>query len=182
MLGSREELVDILGRVARQDRAAFDALYRATSAKLYGVILGIVAQRSHADEILQEVFVRIWDRAPHFDPARASPITWMATIARNRAIDEIRKRGTLPVSHMPEDFDPAAEETHPLAGQERSDELKALLRCLDQLDSEKREVILLAYYRGLSRDALADRFDKPVATIKTWLHRSLTQLRVCLSR
>lgn len=182
MLASSRDLADVLGRVALQDRDAFQILYRATSAKLYGIILGILTRRSLADEILQEVYVKVWERAADYDSERASAITWLATIARNRALDEKRRGKVLPVVDLPEGFDLPAELDHPLDRMEQSDRLKALLACLNGLESEKRSAVLLAYYRGLSREALAERFGRPVPTIKTWLHRSLAQLRACLSQ
>ena len=180
MTPAQQNLVALMSAVARKDRAAFAALYTATSAKLYGIIVRILPTRGMADEIMQEVYVKMWDRAGDFDAGRASPISWMAAIARNRALDEARKRTPLSIEEMPDGYEPAAEPGHPLDGKERSEALRALLGCLSSLDKEKREIVLLAYYRGLSREALAKRYDHPVATIKTWLHRSLAQLRMCL--
>ena len=94
MLDHRRDLVDLLDRVAGHDREAFEDLYRATSAKLYGVLVGILMRRSLADEALQDVYARIWERAGAFDPARGSPIAWMAAIARNLALDEVRRAKT----------------------------------------------------------------------------------------
>ena len=182
MLASTRDLADVLGRVAARDREAFRILYQATSSKLYGIIVGIVMRRSLADEILQEVYIKIWEKAGTYDLARASPITWMATIARNKALDEKRSAKVLPVTEMPEGFDAPAEFEHTLDRLEKDEQLKALLDCLAVLEREKREAVLLAYYKGLSRDALAQRFARPVPTIKTWLHRSLAQLRSCLSQ
>ena len=182
MLGSSHELAEVLGRVAMRDRDAFQTLYRATSSKLYGIIVHILTRRGIADEVLQDVYVKIWEHAGDYDEGRSSAITWMATIARNRALDEVRRAKTLPTSAIPEGFDVPFDGGHPLDEQERSEELKRLLHCLDGLDREKRDAVLLAYYRGLSREALSQRFGRPVATIKTWLHRSLSQLRTCLSQ
>jgi RNA polymerase sigma-70 factor, ECF subfamily len=131
--------------------------------------------------VLQEVYVRIWEKAGEFDPVRGSPLAWMATIARNRALDEVRRVRPASLEDQPEGFEPAAEDIDPLATRERSEGLAALVDCLKVLDEEKRAVVLLAYYRGLSREALAKRFGRPVPTIKTWLHRSLAQLRDCLA-
>jgi RNA polymerase sigma-70 factor (ECF subfamily) len=181
MLGSSQELADLLRRVAQRDQAAFDALYRATNRKLYGIVLRILVNRSLADEILQEVYVKIWQKAVDFAADRASPITWMAVIARNRALDEARRPAHTAAQGALEDLDIPADLAHPLDEMERSEGLKALLRCLSLLDRERREIVLLAYYRGMSRDALAQRFDHPTATIKTWLHRSLAQLKSCLA-
>jgi RNA polymerase sigma-70 factor (ECF subfamily) len=174
-------LAALLARVASRDRAAFAALYRQTNAKLYGVVARIVSRKDLAAEILQEAFVRVWEKAADYDPAKGSPIAWMATIARNRALDEVRRVQPVAIEDMPEGFDPADEEIDPLAWRERGETLEALVRCLGALEPEKREIVLLAYYRGASREALAKRFDRPVPTIKTWLRRSLADLKDCLS-
>jgi RNA polymerase sigma-70 factor, ECF subfamily len=175
-----DDLVRLLAGVARQDRAAFAQLYSATSAKLYGVVLRILRRRDLADEVLQEVYVRIWEHAGSYVPGRASPISWMATIARNRALDEVRRKAPVALEDMPEGFEVA--DTLPLASEvlERNEELQRLLACLGGLDPQKAEIVKLAYLNGLSRDALAARFGHPAATIKTWLHRSLKQLKDCL--
>jgi RNA polymerase sigma-70 factor, ECF subfamily len=174
------DLVRLLARVAHRDREAFAQLYAATSAKLYGVILRISRRRDLADEILQEVYVKIWEHAGTFVPGRASPVSWMAAIARNRALDEVRRKTPVALEDMPAGFEVA--DPLPLASEtlERAEELQRLLACLDGLEPQKAEIVKLAYLNGLSRDALATRFGHPAATIKTWLHRSLKQLKECL--
>ena len=179
--GAGDDLADLLSRIAARDAAAFAALYKQTSAKLYGVVARILTRGDVAADVLQEAYVRIWEKAGEFDPLKGSPLAWMATIARNRALDEVRRVRPLSLEDQPEGFEPAAEEIDPLAARERSEGLMALVDCLKALDEEKRAVVLLAYYRGLSREALAKRFGRPVPTIKTWLHRSLAQLKDCLS-
>ena len=179
--GAGDDLADLLSRIAARDAAAFAALYKQTSAKLYGVVARILTRGDVAADLLQEAYVRIWEKAGEFDPLKGSPLAWMATIARNRALDEVRRVRPLSLEDQPEGFEPAAEEIDPLAARERSEGLAALVDCLKALDEEKRAVLLLAYYRGLTREALAKRFGRPVPTIKTWLHRSLAQLRDCLA-
>jgi RNA polymerase sigma-70 factor, ECF subfamily len=179
--GAGGDLTDLLGRVAARDRAAFAALYRQTSAKLYGVIARILPRGDAGADALQEAYVRIWEKAGDFDPRKGSPLAWMATIARNRALDEVRRVRPASLEDLPDSFEPAADEVDPLASRERSEALTALLKCLDTLDQEKRSIVLLAYYRGMSREALARRFGRPEPTIKTWLRRSLAQLRDCLA-
>ncbi len=105
-----QEISSLLARVARKDRAAFAAVYQATSAKLYGIVLRILKRRDIADEVLQEVYVKIWERAADFDPKMASPITWMATIARNRALDEVRRKKPDSIEDHPEVLDIASGE------------------------------------------------------------------------
>ncbi len=174
------DLADLLARTARRDRAAFRALYGATCAKLTGVVCRILKTGDLSSEVLQEVYVRIWDKAGDFDASKGSPMAWMATIARNRALDEVRRIRPLSLEDMPEGFEPASPFEHPLDSRERSEGLSALTRCLGQLDEQKRQIVMLAYYRGATREALAKQFNAPVPTIKTWLHRSLAQLRGCL--
>lgn len=174
------ELADLLARVAKRDSQAFAALYKLTQAKLHGVVARIVSRGDASGELLQESFVKIWEKAADYDPEKGSPIAWMATIARNRALDEVRRVRPVSLEDMPEGFEPAAEQIDPLGVRDRSEQLAALTNCLKSLDEEKREAVMLAYYRGYSREALARRFDKPVPTVKTWLRRSLLQLRDCL--
>lgn len=178
---SAADLTALLARVAARDRDAFAAVYRATSKKLWGVVVRILPRRDVAEDVLQDVYVRIWERAGSFDPAKASPITWMATIARNRAIDEIRiRRPVSSIEDAPQALNLADTGLDPLDSAQQSDELRRLQMCLEGLEPERREMVLLAYYSGLSREELAKRFAHPVNTIKTWLHRSLAQLRECL--
>lgn len=174
------DLAPLLRRVAARDEAAFAELYKRTQAKLYGVVSRILTRGDTAGEVLQEAYVRIWERAADFDTARGSPMAWMATIARNRALDEVRRVRPTSLEDMPDGFEPQAEAIDPLASRENAETLTALMNCLQRLDEEKREIVMLAYYRGATREALAKRFDKPVPTIKTWLRRSLAQLKDCL--
>src|ERR1700685_2225262 len=104
----------------------------------------------------------------------------MATIARIRALDEIRRVRPVSLEDMPEGFEPAAEEVDPFAAREKSEQFVALLTCLKTLDEERRQAVLLAYSRGRGREAISRRIGKPVPTVKTWLRRSLAQLRDCL--
>lgn len=174
------ELSELLARVARQDRAAFAQVYRATSAKLYGILLRICRRRELADEMLQEVYIKVWERAGEFDAARASPITWMAAIARNRALDEVRRRAPVSLEDAPEVLEVADDARLASEWVELAGEVEQLTGCLDGLEPEKAEIIRLAYLSGLSREELSQRFGAPVATIKTWLHRGLRQLKDCL--
>ena len=179
--GAGEGLAELMRRIAGRDAEAFSTLYQQTNAKLYGVVARILTRGDVAADVLQEVYLRVWEKAGEFDPVRGSPLAWMATIARNRALDEVRRVRPVSLEDQPEGFEPAAEDINPLAARERSEGLTALVECLKALDDEKRSIVLLAYYRGLSRESLAKRFGRPVPTIKTWLHRSLAQLRDCLA-
>jgi RNA polymerase sigma-70 factor (ECF subfamily) len=174
------ELVWLLAAVGRGDQPSFERLYSATRGKLYGVVLRILRRPDLAEEVVQEAYVKIWRSAGQFDPSIASPITWMVAIARNRAIDLVRKKTEDPIEDESEVNEIAAETPHPLAQREMTEELKRLLACMGKLDPERQRLVLLAYYSGWSREQLAAKFDKPVNTIKTWLRRSLMEIRECL--
>jgi RNA polymerase sigma-70 factor, ECF subfamily len=176
-----EKLNDLMRGVAAGDREAFASLYAATSAKLYGIVLRILKRPDLTDEVVQETYMRIWTRAASFDPAKASPITWMAAIARNRALDEVRRVTPSSLEDLPAALEIA--DTALLASEQlvhRSD-LVRLHHCLDALDPQRRDIVKLAYLEGCSREELGQRFGHPAATIKTWLRRSLLQLKTCLS-
>ena len=174
------DLVELIAAVAKGDETAFDRLYAATRAKLYGVVLRILRRTDLADEVMQDAYLRIWRSAGEFDPGRATPITWMVAIARNRALDVVRKKGEASLEEEPQAAETASEEPTPLARHEMTDQLRRLLACLGDLEEERRRLVLLAYYSGWSREQLAEKFETPVNTVKTWLRRSLLQIRECL--
>jgi RNA polymerase sigma factor (sigma-70 family) len=175
-----EDLVDLLAAVARADNVAYRALYDRTSAKLFGLVLRIVKDRAVAEEILQDVYLRIWRNASTYSSEIARPMTWMITIARNRAIDVTRAKRdvTLAPREDGSDWLDAIADPRDEAGEviDRG----SLNRCLEILDEDQRRCIVAAYCEGYSREELALRHDRPVNTIKTWLHRGLTALRNCL--
>jgi RNA polymerase sigma-70 factor, ECF subfamily len=181
MLSPGDNLADLIARTAAGDRAAFAAVYQATRLKLYGITLRILKRHDLAEEVLQEVYVKVWERAGGFDPTKTSAITWLAALARNRAIDEIRRAKARPT--VDEDAAGQIADTAPLAlaGLETRERDGRLADCLQRLEAPRAEMIKLAYLEGLSREALADRYGHPVPTIKTWLRRGLKQLKDCLS-
>jgi RNA polymerase sigma-70 factor (ECF subfamily) len=174
------ELVTIMKQVAQRDRQAFATLYKSTAAKLYGVVLRILYRPDLSDEVLQDVYLKIWDKAADFDATKSSVITWMVTIARNRALDIKRRKQPQSVEDLPESVEIAAESDDPLQSRELREALQQVNLCMQGIEQPKRDMVLLAYLHGLSREQLAQKFNAPVATIKTWLHRSLAQLRLCL--
>lgn len=173
-------LADLLARTAGGDRAAFAVLYRSTSAKLFGVIRRILIRNDLAEEALQESFVRIWSNAYRYDPGTAAAMTWMMAIARNQAIDLKRKANERAAANaVPvEDIQLAA--PAPSLSAEESADLRRLRECLGGLNDDARDMVLLAYHQGYSREELAGRFRRPAATVKTILRRSLAALKDCL--
>ncbi len=179
-LAADDPLVEMLTRIAAGDRGALKRLYDATSAKLFGVCLRILSRRDEAEDVLQEVYLTIWRRADRYETARASPMAWLATIARNRAIDRLRARGPLAYAAPVEDV--IAPDPAPLASalMEQSQDTAALHRCLDELDARTADVIRTAFFEGVTYEALADRLNTPLGTVKSWIRRGLLKLRGCL--
>jgi RNA polymerase sigma-70 factor (ECF subfamily) len=174
------ELVWLMAATAKGDQAAFERLYAATRAKLFGVVLRILRRNDLAEEVMQEAYIKVWRNAGNFDPAAASPITWMVAIARNLAIDHVRRKSESSIEDEPRAMEVAGDNPDPLASRELTEELKRLLGCVGKLEPERQRLVLLAYYDGWSREQLAAKIDKPVNTVKTWLRRSLIEIRECL--
>lgn len=177
----RERLVLCLLRAAEGERAALRDIYDLTAAKLLGVCLRILHDREEAEDVLQDVYLTIWNKAGHFDAARASPITWMATIARNRSIDRLRSLGS---RARTADIDLAAAvpdgAPDALGRLEAADEARRLRDCLDGLDERARGTITAAFFGGHTYEALALREDMPLGTVKSIVRRGLIRLKGCL--
>jgi RNA polymerase sigma-70 factor (ECF subfamily) len=177
------ELAAALVRVAGGDRAALRLVYQDTSAKLFGVCLRILKDRSEAEDVLQDVYVTVWRKADSFDPGRASPITWMVAIARNRSIDRLRSRAAggrlepIEAADVVSDPAPAALERVELAQQQQR-----LARCLEELEARHATAIRAAFLDGATYEQLAARMDVPLGTMKSWIRRALLKLRACLER
>jgi RNA polymerase sigma-70 factor (ECF subfamily) len=177
---ARAELVAILLRTGEEDRAAFRDLYLRTNAKLFGVCLRICGEREAAADVLHDVYLTIWKRAGAYEPSRASPITWLATIARNRAIDWRRAQGSRPTA--PIEDAPDIADTVPLASDTliADEDAHSLHRCLDELDGNQRDSIRTAFFQGVTYAELAERVSVPLGTMKSWVRRGLARLRECL--
>lgn len=177
------ELAELLSRTALRDQIAYEALYRATAAKLFGLALRILRKRELAEDCLQDAFVSIWDRAGDYRLDRAQPFTWMAAIVRNRALDMLRAAPAYREVAGDDQLDDwAVERSNPLEDAAASDEARALLRCLETLPAKHRQAIALSYFRGLAHAELAKNLAEPLGTVKTWIRKGLMQLRRCLEQ
>jgi RNA polymerase sigma factor (sigma-70 family) len=177
-----ENLSALMPRIASGDRGALRQLYEATSAKLFAVCLRILSDREESEDVLQEVYVTIWRRADRFDAGKASVMTWVSTIARNRAIDRLRARGPLSRSEPIEEMEIADGSASAETLLSASDDRKRLNNCLGQLDDRTAGVIRTAFFEGVTYDALARRMDQPLGTVKSWIRRGLAKLKGCLEQ
>ncbi len=131
-------------------------------------------------KILQDVFLRIWRNAESYSQEAGAPLAWLNSIARNRTIDVLRRKSLAPADADPQDANWYERIAEARDREAELMDLSALRHCLGEIDEATRSCVLLAYYEGYSREELAMRFDKPVNTIKTWLHRGLATLKTCL--
>ncbi|MDR5837694.1 sigma-70 family RNA polymerase sigma factor [Caballeronia sp. LZ034LL] len=177
----RERANRLLVSVASGDEQAFATLYRDTSARVFGVIVRMVHDRAEAEDILQDVYASAWRRADTFDPARGSAITWLITLGRNRTIDRLRqhREELLGDDETPELADEAPT---PAAAAEWNEERRRLELCLDRLEAPQKSAIREAFFTGATYSELAQRLAVPLGTMKSWIRRSLTQLKTCLEQ
>jgi RNA polymerase sigma-70 factor, ECF subfamily len=172
----------LLAATAARDQRAFTNLYAASSAKLYGVVVRILRDREQANEVLQEVYLRIWQHAADYRPEKASPMTWMIAVARNGALDRRRRRRPeLPLDDIAELEDLDGDRSSPLDGVIGA-QARALGHCLGELESRQRQCVLLAYTEGYTHAELAERLDCPLGTVKSLIRRGLLRLKECLER
>jgi RNA polymerase sigma-70 factor (ECF subfamily) len=178
MAAPRQDLAAALARVARGDRLALEHLYGASSVKLYGIVQRILGRQDWAEAVLEDVYVRVWERAGDFDGASGSPDAWLAGLARNSALNDIRRTG----AGSPQELPVAVRAPGAVGSARQSEELRRFCACLNGLPSEGREIVLLAYHFGLTREQIARRVSRPVAMVKSSLRQSLTQLKECLGQ
>lgn len=174
-------LAQLLREVAGQNGDSLKRLYEQTSAKLYGICLRLLLEEGEARDVLQDVYLVVWRKAGMFDETRASPITWLATIARNRAIDRLRSRRA-PVENI--DLAPEIADESPSSFDvlEQAQDALRLRHCLDELEERARTMIRSAFFEGASYSDLAEREGVPLPTMKSWIRRGLQRLRGCLEQ
>ena len=176
----RELLSDALGRVGIGDRKAFEFLYRRTSAKLFGVCLRIFGNRNEAEEALQDAYLTIWNRAAAFDRDKASPISWLVAVTRNKAIDRLRVRDKGKAVDLDEALgivDPSPNAEVRLA---QMGDVKEIQSCIDRLDNRDANFIRAAFWNGRTYADIAVAESVPLPTIKSRIRRALLKLRHCL--
>jgi RNA polymerase sigma factor (sigma-70 family) len=184
------ELAQLLARSGLGDRQAFAQLYQRSSSHLFAVVLRIQRDRALAEDLLQDVYVAVWKAAAGFDAARSQPLTWLTAIARNRAIDSLRRAAAQPQTapRVGTDDDEAPDEglpdeqPGPLDLLQRASDQRELTRCMQDLSAPQRQSVALAFFDGLSHAEVASQLRQPLGTVKSWVRRALAALRSCLER
>lgn len=177
----------LLSRVALGDRNAFRSLYDATSPSLFGVAVRILNRRDRAEDVIQDAFVSVWQRAATYSAAASQPMTWLTAIVRNRALDVLRSESlrateTLHDEETGETHEPPDERPDPLGLLEQATEALAIRDCMNEIQSTQRQCLALAYYHGLSHAEVAERLSAPIGSVKAWIRRGLDRLKRCLER
>lgn len=181
------QLIVLIDRVAQRDAQALRQLYDATSSKLYAVAVRVVSNKEHAEDVLQDAYLNIWRIAADYRASLSPPMAWMGVVVRSRALDFLRKRkaeralGGVDIDDQFGDGLDSAEPT-PLDTSIASEQAWALHECLRKIEAKPREVLTLAYFRDLSHGELATQLRLPLGTVKTWIRRSLEQLRSCMGK
>ncbi|MGY3039406.1 RNA polymerase sigma factor (sigma-70 family) [Rhodanobacter sp. TND4EL1] len=176
----RDELNRLLQQSGRNDQRAFAELYKRTSSKLFGVCLRMLRDRGEAEEVLQETYATVWRRASSFDASKASAITWLVTLSRNKAIDRLRQHREELLDDPSRLEETVDEQPTPAADAETSQEHQRLQHCLDELEPQQQSSVREAFFTGATYNELATRCKVPLGTMKSWIRRSLMQLRTCL--
>jgi RNA polymerase sigma-70 factor (ECF subfamily) len=170
-----DNLLSLLYDTSQGDKHAFSTLYQQTSGKLFAISLNMLSNRAHAEEVLQDAFIKIWHNASEYDASKGTVISWMISIVRYRSLDALRYNKVRKEQTMgDDDFDIQSVDVN-------YDENTKLVNCIEQLEPQQKQAIHLAYYKGLSHSELVDHIESPLGTVKSWIRRGLTQLQRCLT-
>lgn len=176
-----------LARVALGDRAAFQRVYRATSAHLFGIALRILNRRDLAEDALQDAFVNVWHNAGSYQATTSQPMTWLIAIVRNKALDHLRSAQRTSADSLDADDDDdsapreiADERPNPMQLLVQATEGLRIRGCMEALDATHRQSLALAFYHGLSHSEVAEQMRAPLGSVKSWVRRGLDKLKQCL--
>lgn len=178
-----QELISLVQRIAKSDQSALATLYDTTNRLTYGLILRVLGDASTAEEVLLDVYTQVWRQAANYDTGRGSPLAWITTIARTRAIDRLRSGWQDKQRKEPLDLlnDREATAANPEEASLNSERQRFVRTALGSLTPEQREVIELAYYGGLSHSEIAAKLNQPLGTVKTRTRLGMIKLREALT-
>lgn len=178
----RDELNKLLQQTGKSDQKAFAELYKRTSSKLFGVCLRMLRDRGEAEEVLQETYTTVWRRASSFDVSKASAITWLVTLSRNKSIDRLRQHREELFDDPEKMNDTVDDQPTPIIDAQTSQDHRRLEQCLNELEPKQQSSVREAFFTGATYNELATRCKVPLGTMKSWIRRSLMQLRTCLDQ
>jgi RNA polymerase sigma-70 factor (ECF subfamily) len=173
--------IDLLRRIGQGDRESFAIYYDRIAGTLFSIAYRLLHSREAAEDVLQEVFVQIWEKAPLYDPARGKPTTWAVTLTRNKAIDRLRSIQRW--SRLQEDLQHEATTAEPTDEQSSFDAValgesgKLVRDAMRDLANDQREALELAFFQSLSQSEIAERLGQPLGTVKARIRRGLLKLR-----
>jgi len=174
-----DDLLPLLSATAQGDKRAFSKLYEATSGKLFAISLKMLTNRAHAEEALQDAFVKIWHNASEYQVSKGTVISWMISIVRYRSLDALRYHKVRKEQSLTDEHEHLDTSETPL--DVNYEDKSRLVDCIEQLDEQQKQAIHLAYYKGLTHNELVDHIETPLGTVKSWIRRGLQQLQRCLA-
>ncbi|MBJ7326317.1 MAG: sigma-70 family RNA polymerase sigma factor [Chthoniobacterales bacterium] len=173
--------IGLMERITRRERAAFEELYARYVNILYATALKFVREESDAQDVVQDVFIQVWDKAKMYDPSKGKPLTWVLALVRNRSIDRIRaiqRRARLRDEFEVETVtDESAWARESLSRVEAGEQGRTLRAAVNQLSPQQRKVIELAYFGGLTQIEVAEKLGEPLGTVKARARRGLLKLK-----
>lgn len=179
---------DLLGRIAQKDPVALSLLYDQYNRLLFGLLVSILKKKTEAEDILQEVFSTIWEKADQFDPDRGTGYTWIVSLTRNKGIDRLRSKVYKEQKKQSTSLDNDdvyhplySSENNPLEDTILSDRADMVRNALQQISEKQRKVIEISYFSGLSQSEISEEYDIPLGTVKTRMRDGMMKLRDILS-
>ncbi len=179
---------DLLVRIAKKDPVALSLLYDQYNRLLFGLLISIVKKKTEAEDLLQEVFAQIWEKAEQYDPERGSAYTWIVSLTRNKGIDRLRskvykeqKKQSTSLDNEDVYYPLFSKENNPLENTILADRAKMVRDALQQISEKQRKVIQISYFEGLSQSEISEEYDIPLGTVKTRMRDGMIKLRDILS-
>lgn len=179
---------DLLRRIAQKDPVALSLLYDQYNRLLFGLLISILKKKTEAEDILQEVFSNIWEKADQFDPDRGTGYTWIVSLTRNKGIDRLRskvykeqKKQSTSLDNDDVYYPLYSSENNPLEDTILSDRADMVRKALQQISEKQRKVIEISYFSGLSQSEISEEYDIPLGTVKTRMRDGMMKLRDILS-